>query len=153
MKEAIVHPDGHVVLHDVAIPNPGPHEILVKVVATGINPKDYFYPIILNNPHNTADDIAGYVEAVGDQVLGFSKGDRVVGMHKMPGPHGGFAEFAILPDYTTFSIPQNISFEQVCEVPHIPSFSRPPHLLQGSGADEIADYRLPPYQSTTLQRL
>lgn len=123
MKEAIVHPDGHVVLHDASIPIPGPGEILVKVVATGINPKDYFFPILLNKPHNTADDIAGYVEAVGDQVVGFRKGDRVVGMHKMPGPHGGFAEFAILPDYTTFAIPENISFEQVCTAPHIPSLS------------------------------
>lgn len=46
---------------------------------------------------NTGDDIAGTVEAVGEDVVGFNKGDRVAAFHEMTTSHGAFAEYAIAP--------------------------------------------------------
>lgn len=39
-KAAIIQPDGSVALREVAVPKPGPNEILVKVVAAAQNPAD-----------------------------------------------------------------------------------------------------------------
>lgn len=57
------------------------------------------------------------VEAVGADVSGFSKGDRVAGFHAMMTPNGSYAEYAILPAYTTFHIPANISLEEAATIP------------------------------------
>lgn len=39
-KAAVIQQDGSVALRDVAVPKPGPDEILVKVVAAAQNPAD-----------------------------------------------------------------------------------------------------------------
>lgn len=114
MKEAMVHPDGTATVHDAPIPTPSSHEILVKLVVAGTNPKDWMFPQVLGKAHNSGDDLAGVVEAVGSDVRGFRKGDRVAGMHKFPLPHGAFAEYAVLPDHMAFLLPGKVSFEEVC---------------------------------------
>lgn len=116
MKEAIVHPNGGVTIRTSPIPQPGSHELLVKVVVAGTNPKDWKFPQAIDTAHNSGDDLAGIVEAVGIDVLTFRKGDRVAGMHKFPLPHGAFAEYAILPDYLALHIPEKVSFEEVCVI-------------------------------------
>jgi NADPH:quinone reductase len=64
-------------------------------------------------PQNSGDDVAGVVEAVGEKVVGFHKGDRVAGFHQMMAKHGSFAEFALVPSHTTFHLPAHVSFEEV----------------------------------------
>src|SRR3954469_11987299 len=99
MKEAIVSPDTSVMITDSPYPTPGPGEVLVKVVVAGeqlyllnptvsatnkllgTNPKDWKFPLWDKKAHDSGDDLAGVVEAVGDDVLGFSKGQRVAGFH------------------------------------------------------------------------
>lgn len=39
-------------------------------------------------PHNSGDDIAGTIESLGDNVVGYHKGDRVAAFHVMATPHG-----------------------------------------------------------------
>jgi NADPH:quinone reductase-like Zn-dependent oxidoreductase len=39
-KAAVIQPDGSVALREVAVPKPGPDEILVRVVAAAQNPAD-----------------------------------------------------------------------------------------------------------------
>jgi NADPH2:quinone reductase len=113
MKEAIVSAGPKVNIHDVSIPKPNADQVLIKVVYSGSNPKDWKRPQFLGNPHNSGDDIAGIVEAVGDNVVEFKKGDRVAAFHEMLTDHGSFAEYAIAWAYTTFHLPTKTTFEEV----------------------------------------
>ena len=119
MKEAIVDKDTKVTIHNVSLPSPGPNEILIKVVVSGSNPKDWKYPIW--DPKlsgtNTGDDIAGYVHQLGSDVTSFAVGQRVAAFHIMRTPHGSFAEYAIAPAYTTFHLPKNVGFEEGATIP------------------------------------
>ena len=46
------------------------------------------------------DDIAGFVHAVGQDVVEFKVGDRVAAFHEMTKPGGSYAEFAVAPTVT-----------------------------------------------------
>ncbi|KAJ4111428.1 hypothetical protein NW768_011780 [Fusarium equiseti] len=117
MKEAFVNKDTSVEIVDSPIPKPGPGQLLIKVVVAGTNPKDWKLPTYMDKTGNTGDDIAGTVEAIGDNVVGFHKGDRVAAFHEMMTPHGAFAEYAIAHYYTTFHIPESVSFEKAATIP------------------------------------
>jgi NADPH:quinone reductase-like Zn-dependent oxidoreductase len=71
---------------DVAKPEPAPGEIVVRVVAAGINPGEIAiregflkdrWP--MDFPFGEGTDFAGHVEAVGANVTGFAAGDEVLG--------------------------------------------------------------------------
>jgi NADPH2:quinone reductase len=83
----------------------------------GSNPKDWKLPVLMGMESNSGDDVAGTVEAVGEDVVGFPKGDRVAAFHVMSTPHGAFAEYAVAPYYTTFHIPKATSYEEAATVP------------------------------------
>ncbi|KAK6355858.1 hypothetical protein TWF718_000238 [Orbilia javanica] len=120
MKELQVKNDanGKVVgqLVEVPKPIPGPNDVLIKVAVTGTNPKDWKY-ITAEKGFNSGDDIAGTVDAVGENVASFRPGDRVAGFHVMLTEHGSFAEYAVAPAATTFHIPPSLSFEDAATIP------------------------------------
>lgn len=95
----------------------GPNQVLIKVVVSGSNPKDWKYPLYKNTPHNSGDDIAGVVEKLGANVHGLQVGDRVAAFHEMGAPYGSFAEYAVAYDYCTFLIPDSVSFEEAATLP------------------------------------
>lgn len=113
MKEATVDINTTIIVRDVPIPKPAAGQVLIQIVVSGTNPKDWKVPkwIPDSGPKNQGDDIAGYVAAVGDGVVGFKKGDRVAAFHEMQADHGSFAEYGIAWDYSTFHLPENTSFE------------------------------------------
>ncbi|MEW9555269.1 NADP-dependent oxidoreductase [Nonomuraea sp. NPDC050783] len=81
-------------------PEPGPGEVLVRVHAAGVNASDCKVragrvPVFGDPPLTVGVDVAGVVEAVGDQVVRFAPGDRVHGM-VLP-PHGAYAEYVAAP--------------------------------------------------------
>ncbi|KAF5244690.1 hypothetical protein FAUST_2206 [Fusarium austroamericanum] len=135
MKEAIVKKDASVEVVDSPIPKPGPGQVLIKVIVAGMsiyrtrpslhltnaipgtNPKDWKMPAFYGTESNSGDDIAGLVEAVGENVVGFHKGDRVAAFHEMFTSHGAFAEYAIAHYYTAFHIPDSISYEEAATIP------------------------------------
>ncbi|KAG9248752.1 zinc-binding oxidoreductase-like protein ToxD [Calycina marina] len=116
MKEAIVAKGNKVTIHEVPIPKPAAGQVLIKVIFSGSNPKDWKLPYMIP-PHNSGDDIAGTVEEAGANVVGFKKGDRVAAFHEITKPHGSFAEYAIAWAYTTFHLPAKISFEEGSTIP------------------------------------
>ncbi|KAF3107915.1 hypothetical protein TWF569_005517 [Orbilia oligospora] len=120
MKELQVKNDanGKVVgqIVEVPKPTPGPNDVLIKVAVTGTNPKDWKY-INAEKAFNSGDDIAGTVDAVGENVASFRPGDRVAAFHVMLTENGSFAEYAIAPQTTTFHIPSSLSFEDAATIP------------------------------------
>ncbi|KAI0875476.1 GroES-like protein [Hypoxylon argillaceum] len=117
-KQVIVQPsiEGIEVI-DTPIPIPKDKEIVIKVIVSGSNPKDWKYPLWKNWPHNSGDDIAGIVHSVGNDVYEFKPGDRVAALHQAGKENGSYAEYSIAPDWTTFHIPQQVTFEEAATVP------------------------------------
>lgn len=122
MMEAHVDADTHVTIHDVTVPTiTHPHHVLIKVVVSGCNPKDWKMPAgilkTIQNCPNSGDDVAGIVHAVGDGVTEFRPGDRVAALHQLGAPHGSYAEYCLVYDWTTFLLSPNTSFEEAATVP------------------------------------
>jgi NADPH:quinone reductase len=94
MKEAHVSKDESkgltTAIVDSPTPQPGEGQVLIKVIVSGTNPKDWKIPVFVPNlpPMNTGDDIAGIVHSVGAGVAEFKPGDRVAAFHEMMKPHG-----------------------------------------------------------------
>jgi len=107
----------HVEIVDSAIPEPGPDDVITKVVVSGSNPKDWKMAEFGMGERNEGDDIAGVVHAVGSNVTEFHPGDRVAAFHIMRTPNGSFAEYARSPAHTTFHIPKHTSFEEAATIP------------------------------------
>lgn len=112
MKEAVIDTNLAVTVRDTAIPTPHAGQVLIKVVVSGSNPKDWKLPRLLESEAmNHGDDIAGYVEGVGAGVTAFKKGDKVAAFHEMRTANGSYAEYAIAWEHTTFHLPEKTSFE------------------------------------------
>ena len=94
--KAVVLTDEGLALREVPIPEPKPNEILVKVVASGLNRADLI--MAAGRPHGSLGgagaiaglEWAGEVEAVGAEVPEFRPGDQV-----MCSGAGGYAEYAV----------------------------------------------------------
>ena len=112
-------------LVEVEKPAPQANEVLVKVVATAVNPADNHllsgmlrFSTGLLKPKNQilGSDIAGRVEAVGPNVTQFKEGDAVFG--DLSGhDRGGFAEYVVAPESTLALKPANVTFEQAAAIP------------------------------------
>ena len=88
-------------LVEVDRPSPGPTEVLVRVVAAGVNPVDWkcrAAPALLGPPPFTLGwDVAGVVESVAVGVTRFAPGDEVFGMPWFPREAGAYAEYVTAP--------------------------------------------------------
>lgn len=115
-------------LMDIEIPTPKDNEILVKVYATSANPADWhnmrgepFLARLTNglfkpkNPRLGAD-LAGRVEAVGENVTQFKVGDDVFGGMALDGM-GSFAEYVCTNENDLALKPAKLTFAQVASVP------------------------------------
>lgn len=112
-------------LVEVEKPAPKANEVLVKIVATAVNPADNhllsgmlrFSTGLLKPKHQIlGSDIAGRVEAVGPNVTQFQVGDAVFGDISRHG-RGGFAEYVAAPEAALALKPANVTFEQAAAVP------------------------------------
>ncbi len=92
MKAAIISRFGDpdvLKVEDVATPKPGPGNVLIKILAAGVNRFDHYIregSVVpeLPFPHILGADAAGEIADVGDGVEGFHVGDRVVPMTGYP---------------------------------------------------------------------
>ena len=96
---------------DIAVPTPGPTDVLVKIAAAGINFIDTYqrsglYPVPL--PLTLGLEGAGTVEETGEEVSLFKKGDRVA----YTSVAGSYADYASVPADKLVRIPDGISFAQ-----------------------------------------
>ena len=107
------------------IPTPRSGEILIKNHAIATNPIDYkvqdtgfiisTYPVVLGC------DVCGEVQAVGDGVKRFQKGDRVAGFAGyLPSndiDQGGFQEYTLVKSWAAAKIPDGMSYEEGAILP------------------------------------
>ncbi|KAF2027754.1 zinc-binding oxidoreductase-like protein ToxD [Setomelanomma holmii] len=118
MKEAVVAKGPKVTIKDVPIPEPQTDQVVIQVVVSGSNPKDWKIPEYFPDYNaNSGDDIAGIVHSVGSNVWEFKPGDRVASFHEMLSGGGSFAEYAVGWSWTTFHIPNNVNFEEAATLP------------------------------------
>ncbi|KAF8972283.1 chaperonin 10-like protein [Flammula alnicola] len=112
---------GNFVLSGIAVAEPGPGEVLIKVIATSLNPVDWKiqkYGILVENfPAVLGGDLAGDVEEVGEGVTDFKKGDRVFVQAQYKNETDGFQQYALALAATVAKIPANISYDQASAFP------------------------------------
>ena len=114
------------VLEDRPTPSPGSNDVLVKVHAASVNPKDWKLNLtgsILATPllrHRIrplfGDDLAGDVIAVGANVKDFAIGDKVYGMD-MRLRTASLAEEAVIDQNCIAHMPSNISYAEAGAMP------------------------------------
>lgn len=103
---------------DSPIPQPNDDQVVIKVVVSGSNPKDWKVPEWVDTSIvNQGDDIAGIVHQVGANVTEFKPGDRVMAFHEMTKPGGSYAEYALAWQHTTAHIPEKTTFEEAATIP------------------------------------
>ncbi|KAL2002021.1 hypothetical protein VTN02DRAFT_807 [Thermoascus thermophilus] len=117
MLEVVVHAGPKAEIIESPIPVPNDDQVVIKVVVSGSNPKDWKVPEWTGRVVNEGDDIAGIVHQVGKNVTEFKPGDRVAAFHEMGAPGGSYAEYAVAWAHTTFHIPEKTSFEEAATIP------------------------------------
>ncbi|WP_250656367.1 NADP-dependent oxidoreductase [Alkalimarinus coralli] len=111
-------------------PEPKANEVRVKVTAAGLNPIDYktrkglgFVAGQIEPQFNDGVgwvpgyDVAGLVDAVGDDCSEWKVGDRVMGMIGFPLQGGGYAEYAVTTAELLCKAPDNIDLASAAGVP------------------------------------
>lgn len=120
-------------------PQPGPGEVLVKIRAVSLNYRDLMmvtgrYNPKMKLPRIPCSDGAGEVEAIGEGVTQWKRGDRVCGIfmqnwlegpptaEKIKGALGGdidgmLAEYVMLKERGLVRIPEHLSFEEAATLP------------------------------------
>jgi NADPH:quinone reductase len=118
----ITRPGGPEVLRIVErpAPTPGPGEVVVRVVAAGVNRPDVqqrrgLYP----PPENASDipglDISGIVEAVGEGVTRPRPREAVCALAN----GGGYADFCAVPAVQCMPVPKGMSFVEAASLPEV----------------------------------
>ena len=110
-------------LEDVEKPSPAEDQVLIRVHAASLNPRDYhvfaglylmraFFGMRAPKEPRLGADLAGVVEAVGKNVTAFKSGDKVFGTAA-----GALAEYVCASETKVALMPANASFEQAAAVP------------------------------------
>ncbi len=96
------------------IPTPGPGEVLVLVMAIGVNPVETYiragtYPLLPSLPYTPGGNIAGIVHGCGPGVEEWNVGDRVYSSSTIS---GAYREFSLCAVGQLFYLPEKLSFSQ-----------------------------------------
>jgi NADPH:quinone reductase-like Zn-dependent oxidoreductase len=124
MKAIVVHEYGGpevLKYEDAPRPEPKENEVLVRVIAAGVNPVDalirsgkYAKFFGTNLPLVPGYDIAGVVEKIGTKIDKLKVGDAV---YAYPMWGGGYAEYAVATDGEAALKPKTIGFVEAAGVP------------------------------------
>jgi NADPH:quinone reductase-like Zn-dependent oxidoreductase len=125
MKAVRVHSYGGLdalKIEEAPRPEPGAGELLVRVMAAGVNPVDAkaragaFKLPGAKLPLIPGYDISGVVESTGSGVTKFNKGDAVYAYLSLA-KGGAYAEFAVVKETEAALKPKNLSHEEAAAVP------------------------------------
>lgn len=110
--------DSRLIISEQPVPIPKAHQLLVRVEATALNRADLLQRRGKYAPPKEASpipglELAGTVEAIGDQVTDFKPGDRVYGL--VAG--GAYADYCLVEDCLAHPLPEHWSFTQAAAIP------------------------------------
>ena len=126
MKAIVVHEYGSsdvLKLEDAPRPEPKDNQVLIRVIAAGVNPVDAsiragksakFFGTTL--PFIPGYDIAGIVEKAGTKINKLKVGDPVYA-HVGLDEGGGYAEYAVATEVEAAPKPKSLTFESAAAVP------------------------------------
>lgn len=110
---------------EVPEPHVGPGQVRIRVAAATVNPTDTYtrngsraemlkqFP----RPHVPGMDAAGVVDEIGEgTTTGYELGDAVMAI-VLPGPHGAYSEFIVVPADSVARIPMNSSLIEASTLP------------------------------------
>ena len=110
---------------EVPEPHVGPGQVRIRVAAATVNPTDTYtrngsraemlkqFP----RPHVPGMDAAGVVDEIGEgTTTGYGLGDAVMAI-VLPGPHGAYSEFIVVPADSVARIPMNSSLIEASTLP------------------------------------
>ncbi|WP_276374544.1 NAD(P)H-quinone oxidoreductase [Chryseolinea sp. H1M3-3] len=117
----ITEPGGPEVLQVKERPTPVPEqgEVLIKVIAAGVNRPDvaqrkgHYPPPKGASPDIPGLEVAGIVEALGKDCTTTKPGDKVCALVS----GGGYAGYCTVPEGQLLPIPDNLSFEEAASLP------------------------------------
>jgi len=126
MKAVVIHEYGGpevLKYEDVPQPEPKRDQLLVRVIAAGVNPVDGMirsgmfdkeghraFPIILGG------DISGVVEKAGSKITKFKSGDPVFAYVSLD-DSGGYAQYALVTEREAASKPKSLTYIEAAAVP------------------------------------
>lgn len=103
---------------NLAVPQPGDREVLIKVHAAGVNRPDVLqrkglYPAPKGHSELPGLEVSGTVAALGPGATRFKIGDAVMALVN----GGGYAEYCLADERATIAKPGALSFEQAAALP------------------------------------
>jgi NADPH:quinone reductase-like Zn-dependent oxidoreductase len=126
MKAVVIHEYGGpevLKYEDIPRPEPNDDQLLVQVIAAGVNPVDGMirsgmfakegnraFPIILGG------DVAGVVEKVGSKITKFKAGDPVFAYVSLDNS-GGYAQYALVTEREAAPKPKSLTYVEAAAVP------------------------------------
>jgi NADPH:quinone reductase-like Zn-dependent oxidoreductase len=124
MKAVVIHEYGGpevLKYEDIPRPEPKDDQLLVRVIAAGVNPVDGMirsgmfkgnrvFPIILGG------DVAGVVERVGSKITKFKAGDPVFAYVSLNNS-GGYAQYALVTEREAAAKPKSLTYVEAAAVP------------------------------------
>lgn len=164
MRVAMYYNNYDVRLKEMPVPEIGPGELLVKVMASGICGSDVMeWYRVKKAPLVLGHEIAGEIVEVGEGVTKYKPGDRVFASHHVPcnvcryclrGHHtachtlhttnfdpGGFAEYVRLPKLNVETgvmvLPDDVSFEEGSFIEPLACVVRAQRLAQIQSGDTV----------------
>jgi NADPH:quinone reductase-like Zn-dependent oxidoreductase len=106
-------------LEELSLPQIKNTEVLVKIHAAGVNPVDWKIragflkeEMPVTFPLTMGQDFSGEIVKVGQDVPGFTVGDRVFGFAR-----GSYAEFAAIPFEDVTAIPHSVDYVTAAAIP------------------------------------
>ncbi len=102
----------------LAVPQPGAHEVLIKVAAAGLNRADLLqvqgmYPPPAGAPETLGMEASGTIVAIGAGVSRWKVGDEVCAL--IPG--GGYAEYCVAHEGSVLPVPKGVSLVDAAALP------------------------------------
>src|SRR5438477_8669498 len=126
MKAIVIHEYGGpevLKYEDVPRPEPKADQILIRVIAAGVNPVDgMIRSVMVAKDGNGAftmvmgGDIAGGVERVGNKITKFKAGDPVFAYVSLDSG-GGYAQYAVVPEGDAAPKPKSLTYVEAGAVP------------------------------------